>query len=156
MTMLSELPLVSQVTKYLDGCSCARASKEEVAAIKAELDQKDTAIERLETEIRQKDLEKDNLMTMQKVLQEQISQIRADLEAQAEEQSSLVSEVTPYNARPTPAAAKPPAKAAAKRAPARRLPATARPAVARQRRQSRPTPVMRVLGWSSSRSWKVR
>jgi len=117
MTMLSELPLVSQVTKYLDGCSCARASKEEVAAIKAELDQKDTAIERLETEIRQKDLEKDNLMTMQKVLQEQISQIRADLEAQAEEQSSMVSEVTPYNARPTPAAAKPPAKAAAKRAP---------------------------------------
>ena len=116
MTMLSELPLVSQVTKYLDGCSCARASKEEVAAIKAELDQKDTAIERLETEIRQKDLEKDNLMTMQKVLQEQISQIRADLEAQAEEQSSMVSEVTPYNARPAPAA-KPPAKAVAKRAP---------------------------------------
>ena len=116
MTMLSELPLVSQVTKYLDGCSCARASKEEVAAIKAELDQKDTAIERLETEIRQKDLEKDNLMTMQKVLQEQISQIRADLEAQSEEQQSMVSEVTPYNARPAPAA-KPPAKAVAKRAP---------------------------------------
>ena len=91
MTMLSELPLVSQVTKYLDGCSCARASKEEVAAIKAELDQKDSAIERLETEIRQKDLEKDNLMTMQKVLQEQISQIRADLEAQSEEQQSMVS-----------------------------------------------------------------
>jgi len=114
MTMLSELPLVSQVTKYLDGCSCARASKEEVAAIKAELDQKDSAIERLETEIRQKDLEKDNLMTMQKVLQEQISQIRADLEAQSEEQQSMVSEITPYNARPAPAA-KPPAKAVAKR-----------------------------------------
>ena len=116
MTMLSELPLVSQVTKYLDGCSCARASKEEVAAIKAELDQKDSAIERLEMEIRQKDLEKDNLMTMQKVLQEQNSQIRADLEAQSEEQQSMVSEVTPYNARPA-AAAKPPATAVAKRAP---------------------------------------
>jgi len=121
MTMLSELPLVSQVTKYLDGCSCARASKEEVAAIKAELDQKDTAIERLETEIRQKDLEKDNLMTMQKVLQEQISQIRADLEAQSEEQQSMMSEVTPYNVRPAPVAApaaQPPAKAAAKAVPA--------------------------------------
>ena len=125
MTMLSELPLVSQVTKYLDGCSCARASKEEVAAIKAELDQKDSAIERLEMEIRQKDLEKDNLMTMQKVLQEQISQIRADLEAQSEEQQSMVSEVTPYNARPA-AAAKPPATAAAKGAPEPELGGTPR------------------------------
>ena len=123
--MLSELPLVSQVTKYLDGCSCARASKEEVAAIKAELDQKDSAIERLEMEIRQKDLEKDNLMTMQKVLQEQISQIRADLEAQSEEQQSMVSEVTPYNARPA-AAAKPPATAAAKGAPEPELGGTPR------------------------------
>lgn len=85
VSVLADLPLVSQVTKYLDGCSCARASKEEVAAIKAELESKDAAIERLESEIRQKDLEKDNLMTMQKVLQEQISQIRADLEAQSED-----------------------------------------------------------------------
>ena len=109
MTVLSDLPIVSQVTKYLDGCSCARASKEEVAAIKAELDQKDSAIERLETEIRQKDLEKDNLMTMQKVLQEQISQIRADLEAS--EDMSMRSEVTPYNARAATA------KAAGKQVP---------------------------------------
>lgn len=84
VSALADIPFVGQVSRYLDGCSCARATKEEVAAIKTELEQKDAAIERLEQEIRRKDMEKDNLMTMQKVLQEQISQIRADLEAQAE------------------------------------------------------------------------
>tara|TARA_B110001452_G_scaffold61875_1_gene48612 strand:- start:1446 stop:2588 length:1143 start_codon:yes stop_codon:yes gene_type:complete len=84
VSALADIPFVGQVSRYLDGCSCARATKEEVAAIKSELESKDAAIERLEQEIRRKDMEKDNLMTMQKVLQEQISQIRADLEAQAE------------------------------------------------------------------------
>ena len=68
VSALADLPLVGQMAKYLDGCNCARGSKEEVAAIKQELEQKDAAIERLEQEIRRKDMEKDNLMTMQKVL----------------------------------------------------------------------------------------
>jgi len=84
VSALADIPFVGQVSRYLDGCSCARATKEEVALIKSELESKDAAIERLEQEIRRKDMEKDNLMTMQKVLQEQISQIRADLEAQTE------------------------------------------------------------------------
>jgi len=71
--------------RYMDGCTCGRADKAAVTAIKMELEAKDGAIERLEEEIRRKDTEKDNLIHMQKDLQAQIEEIRRVLEQHANE-----------------------------------------------------------------------
>ena len=79
------LAIIDDVKKYLDGCSCTRDTKGEMTLIRQQLEQKDAAIERLEDDIRRKDGEKDNLMKMQRDLQEQIAQISIALEAQAAE-----------------------------------------------------------------------
>ena len=68
------------LTNFFDTCACMRNSKAEVQAIRSELEKKDAAIEQLEEEIRRKDSEKDNLMQMQRDLQQQISQIRSAIE----------------------------------------------------------------------------
>ena len=79
------LAIIDDVKRYLDGCSCTRDTKGEMTLIRQQLEQKDAAIERLEDDIRRKDGEKDNLMKMQRDLQEQIAQISIALEAQAAE-----------------------------------------------------------------------
>ena len=97
---LIQMPLrqVDRVNQYIDACICARGSKE-MQAIKAELDAKDKAIEKLEDEIRRKDSEKDNLMAMQRDLQQQIQQIRSALEAQASESEERLKAATMMQAR---------------------------------------------------------
>merc|ERR1719230_535576 len=89
MTALMEAPM--KINKFFDACTCARADKAAVIAIKKELEQKDVAIERLEEEIRRKDTEKDNLISMQKDLQTQIEEIRLLLETHAVEAQQQVS-----------------------------------------------------------------
>ena len=81
VAQLLEVP--SRVNEFIDGCSCGRGDKEAVNAIRKELEAKDSAIDRLEQEIRRKDAEKDNLLEMQRDLQAQILQIRQALDAQA-------------------------------------------------------------------------
>jgi hypothetical protein len=71
--------------KFIDACTCGRSDKAAVSAIKAQLEAKDVAIERLEEEIRRKDTEKDNLIHMQKDLQSQIEEIRLLLDSHANE-----------------------------------------------------------------------
>ena len=83
LTQLVQAP--GRLQRYMDGCACGRADKAAVLAIKKELEEKDTAIERLEEEIRRRDREKDNLIHMQKDLQAQIQEIRRVLESQASE-----------------------------------------------------------------------
>lgn len=83
LATLAEAP--GRFQRYLDGCTCGRADKAAVTAIKMELEAKDSAIERLEEEIRRKDTEKDNLIHMQKDLQAQIEEIRRVLESHAGE-----------------------------------------------------------------------
>jgi len=75
----------SKLNKFIDACTCGRSDKAAVQAIKMELEAKDSAIERLEEEIRRKDTEKDNLIEMQRDLQSQIEEIRLMLEAHATE-----------------------------------------------------------------------
>lgn len=83
LTQLVDAP--GRLQRYMDGCACGRADKAAVLAIKKELEEKDSAIERLEEEIRRRDREKDNLIHMQKDLQAQIQEIRRVLESQASE-----------------------------------------------------------------------
>ena len=83
-----------RLQRYIDGCTCGRADKAAVTAIKMELEAKDSAIERLEAEIRRKDTEKDNLIHMQRDLQAQIEEIRRVLEAHATESMKLPSPET--------------------------------------------------------------
>ena len=83
------------LANFFDACTCSRNSKAEVQAIRSELEKKDAAIEQLEEEIRRKDSEKDNLMQMQRDLQQQISQIRSAIE---EQQSALETEQRPNGA----------------------------------------------------------
>ena len=73
-------------------CTCGRADKAAVIAIKKQLEDKDHAIEELEKEIRRKDSEKDNLMHMQKELQAQIEEIRLLLESHAAEAQTRLSD----------------------------------------------------------------
>lgn len=68
--------LSKDIGKFIDACTCGRDNKIAVLSIKQELERKDLAIERLQEEIRRKDGEKDNLIAMQRDLQEQILQIR--------------------------------------------------------------------------------
>ena len=73
----------TRINKFLDACTCGRADKAALGALKKELEKKDGDIERLEEEIRRKDTEKDNLIHMQKDLQSQIEEIRVLLESHA-------------------------------------------------------------------------
>ena len=86
---------VGRFQRFVDGCACGRTDKAAVAAIKKELEMKDSAIERLEEEIRRKDSEKDNLIHMQKDLQAQIEEIRRLLEANANESLKGYTQDTP-------------------------------------------------------------
>lgn len=81
VTTLMEAP--NKFGQFIDSCTCGRADKQAVNAIRAELESKDRAIERLESDIRRKDREKDNLLDMQRDLQVQINKIREALEVQA-------------------------------------------------------------------------
>lgn len=90
MSALMEAP--TRLNKFFDACTCGRADKAAVLAIKKELEQKDIAIERLEEEIRRKDTEKDNLIHMQKDLQAQIEEIRLLLESHAAESQQRLSD----------------------------------------------------------------
>ena len=81
LTTLMEAP--NRMSRFIDACTCGRTDKAAVVAIRKQLEDKDTAIERLEEEIRRKDTEKDNLIHMQKDLQSQIEEIRLLLDSQA-------------------------------------------------------------------------
>lgn len=120
LSKTSSHPLVASVNKYFDACTCARDNKAQVAAIKLELEKKDAAISRLEEDLRRKDSEKDNLMRIQRDLQEQIQQIRAAIDAQALESEARAQAVAridgavPSVAEPFERADAPPMKSAAK------------------------------------------
>merc|ERR1719240_2469642 len=90
LAVLMEAP--TRLNKFFDACTCGRADKAAVIAIKKELEAKDVAIERLEEEIRRKDTEKDNLIHMQKDLQAQIEEIRLLLDSHAEEAQKRMSD----------------------------------------------------------------
>ena len=89
LSVLVEAP--SRFQKYIDSCTCGRADKAAISSIKMELEAKDSAIERLEEEIRRKDTEKDNLIHMQKDLQQQIEEIRRVLETHAGDSMKQIS-----------------------------------------------------------------
>ena len=89
-TTLMEAP--TRLSTFLDACTCGRADKAAVIAIKKELEAKDAAIERLEEDIRRKDSEKDNLIHMQKDLQAQIEEIRLLLDNHAAEAQQRLSD----------------------------------------------------------------
>ena len=72
-----------RLNKFLDACTCGRADKAALNALKKQLESRDSSIESLEEEIRRKDLEKDNLIVMQRELQSQIEEIRTLLNAHA-------------------------------------------------------------------------
>lgn len=78
----------ARLNKFFDACTCGRADKAALSALKTELESKDGAIERLEEEIRRKDNEKDTLIVAQRELQEQIEQIRMMLDNHATDPGS--------------------------------------------------------------------
>jgi len=93
MTALVEAP--TRFQKYWDSCTCGRTDKAAINSIKMELEAKDSAIERLEEEIRRKDSEKEDLIYMQKDLQSQIEEIRRVLEEHANDSMKMLPEPIP-------------------------------------------------------------